>query len=190
MIVKAQLDALQATGRNLMITGGNDYALEGVSHVLGAPMSATEYFILDEEIPLYQMILHGCVEYTGTAMNTQVSDSPRAELLKLIEYGASTRYIFTWEDATEMKYTGLNKFYATTFASWADEAVESYQYVNGALSAVRDAQMVEHTIITDTLRRVTYSNGVTLYINYGSADAQADGLTVPAMDYIAVGGVK
>lgn len=190
MIVKAQLDALQQTGRKLMISGGNDYALKGVSHVIGAPMSATEYFIVDEEIPLYQMILHGCVDYTGTAMNTVVSDNPQADLLKLIEYGASTHYIFTWEDATEMKYTGLNKFYATTFTAWADEAVASYQYVNGALSPVRNAQMVEHASITDTLKRATYSNGVTIYINYGSADAQADGLTVPAMDYIAVGGVK
>ncbi|MBQ8554775.1 MAG: hypothetical protein IJ438_02770 [Clostridia bacterium] len=190
MVVESQLDALQATGRKLMITGGNEYALEGVSHVLGAPLSSTEYFIVDETIPLYEMIVHGCVDYTGTALNTVVSDDWQGDLLKMIEYGASTRYIFTWEDATEMKYTGLNKFYATTFENWADEAVEKYAYVNGALSQVSNATMVEHASLSDTLKRVTYSNGVVIYINYGSESAQADGYTVPARDYLAMGGVK
>ncbi len=190
MVVKAQLEALRNTGRSLMITGGNDYALTGVEHVLAAPLAATEYFIVDESIPLYEMVVHGSVDYAGMAINTLTSEDMRTDLLKLIEYGASTRYIFTWEDATEMKYTGLNKYYATTFASWADEAVENYGYVNGALRHVSNAQMTEHDALTDTLKKVTYSNGVTIYVNYGAQDAQADGCTVPAKDYLVMGGVN
>ena len=190
MIVESQLDALQATGKNLMIAGGNDYALEGVKHVLGAPLTATGYFILDETIPLYQMVTHGCVDYAGKAINTLTSENVRADLLKLVEYGASTRYVFTWEDATEMKYTGLNKYYATTFSAWADEAVENYQYVNGALSNVSGAQMTKHESLSDTLRKVTYSNGVVIYVNYDAQDAQADGYTIPAENYLVMGGVK
>ncbi len=190
MVVKAQLDALQGMGKNLMISGGNDYALEGVSHVIGAPMSATEYFIVDETIPLYQMIVHGCVDYAGQAINTLTSDDVRADLLKLVEYGASTRYVFTWEESTEMKYTGLNKFYATTFSAWADEAVENYCYVNGALSQVSGAQMTAHEALSDTLAKVSYSSGAVIYVNYGETDAQADGYTIPAKDYLVIGGVK
>ena len=190
MIVKSQLDALQATGRKLLVAGGNDYALEGVSHVVDAPMSATEYFIVDRSVPLYQMIVHGCVDYTGDPLNTVVSDDARQDLLKLIEYGASTRYIFTWKDATEMKYTGLNKYYATTFAAWADEAVEKYGYVNGALAQVSGAAMTEHVYLSDTLARVTYDNGVVIYVNYADQPAQADGYEIPAKDYLAMGGVN
>lgn len=190
MIVEAQLEALRGTGRKLMISGGNDYALQGVSHVINAPMTATEYFIVDKTIPLYQMIVHGCLDYTGKAMNTVVSDNWRSDLLQMIEYGASTHYIFTWEEATEMKYTGLNKFYATTFDAWADEAAENYAYVNGALSQVSNALMVEHEAVTDTLVRVAYDNGVTIYINYGDEPAQADGVEIPAEDYLVKGGVK
>ena len=190
MIVQAQLDALQATGRSLMISGGNEYALEGVSHVIGAPMTATEYFITDEAVPLYQMVVHGCVDYAGHAINTVVSDDPRQDLLKLVEYGASPRYIFTWESATEMKYTGMNKFYATTFSEWADDAARSYQYVAGALNPVHGAQMVQHESLTEALKRVSYSNGVVIYVNYGAEDAQAEGLTIPAKDYLVIGGVK
>lgn len=188
-VVTAQLDALQATGRSLMITGGNDYALEGVKHILNAPLSATEYFIVDETVPLYEMIVHGCVDYTGKPMNTYVTDNTQRALLEMVEYGASPRYIFTWDAATEMKYTGLNKYYATTFSEWSDEAAESYAFVNGALKHVSGAQMVGHEALTDTLVRVDYSNGVSIYVNYGAEAAQADGCTVDAMNYYVKGGV-
>lgn len=190
MVVEAQLDTLQATGRNLMITGGNDYALEGVSHVLNVPMGATEYFIVDETIPLYQMVVHGCVDYTGKPVNTYVTDDMQTALLEMVEYGASIRYIFTWAGATEMKYTGLNKYYATTFDAWAQEAAEHYAYVNDKLQHVSNATMVEHQLLSEDLRRVTYSNGVVIYINYGNESAQADGYTVPARDCLVMGGVN
>lgn len=190
MVVESQLEKLRETGRSLMITGGNEYALKGVSHILSAPLSSTEYFIVDETIPLYEMIVHGCVDYTGKAINTYVSDNMRRELLEMVEYGASTRYVFTWENATEMKYTALNKFYATTFDAWVDEAVEHYTFVNEALRHVSNATMVEHVSLSDTLKRVTYSNGVVLYVNYGTEAAQADGQTVEAMNYLVMGGVN
>jgi len=190
MVVESQLQKLRETGRNLMVSGGNIYALKGVSHILAAPMSSTEYFIVDQTIPLYQMVVHGCADYTGKAINTYVTDDAKTDLLEMIEYGASTRYIFTWEEATEMKYTGLNKYYATTFDAWADEAAQSYAYVNEALRHVSDANMVEHVSLSETLKRVTYSNGVVIYVNYAGEDAQADGVTVPAKDYIVMGGVQ
>ena len=190
MVVRNELADIADSGKKVMVSGGNLYAVKGANHVIDAPMGATEYVIVDETIPLYEMILHGCVNYTGQAMNTAVSEDWQNELLSMIEYGASPRYTFTAQEASDMKYTALNSLYATTFANWADTAAENYAYLNGALSAVSGAQMVEHTIISDTLRSVRYDNGVTIYINYGSQDAQADGKTIPARAYLLSGGAN
>ncbi len=187
-VVTAQMDVLADTGRSLMITGGNDYALPGVSHVLNVPMSATEYFIVDETIPLYQMIVHGCVDYTGKPMNTYVTDNQQRVLLEMVEYGAAPHYVFTAEAATEMKYTGLNKFYATTFDQWSADAAENYAMVNTALKAVRNAFMVNREVLSETLVRVDYSNGVSIYVNYAAEAAEADGQTIAAMSYYVKGG--
>ena len=187
-VVTAQMTELSGTGRSLMISGGNEYALRGVSHIINAPMSATEYFIVDETIPLYQMIVHGCVSYAGRPMNTYVTDDTQRALLEMVEYGASPRYIFTWDPATEMKYTGLNKYYATTFAQWSDDAAEHYAFVNGALSHVSNANMIGHEAISSTLVRVNYSNGVSIYVNYGAEAVQADGCTIEPMNYYVKGG--
>ena len=48
--------------------------------------------------------------------------------------------------------------------------------------------MLRHDRLGDTLARVTYSNGMVLYVNSGEKDAEADGYRIPAMDYLAVGG--
>lgn len=108
----------------------------------------------------------------------------------MVEYGASPRYTFTAQQASDMKYTALNRLYATTVANWTDTAAEQYAYLNAALASVSGAQMVKHTILSDTLRSVEYDNGVTIYINYGSQDAQADGGTVPAKAYLVTGGAN
>ncbi len=183
-IVESQLDAIRESGRSVMVSGGNLYALQGVTHVLNAPTQATEYYIVDEEIPLYQMILHGCVDYAGVAINTVISEDVQKDRLRMIEYGAAPHYTFTAQDAADMKNTGLNHLFATTFSAWKDEAAYTYEYVNGALRSVSAAQMVEHAALSDTLRRIRYDNGVTIYVNYGAEDAQADGLVIPARGYL------
>ena len=184
-------DAFQTIGagqRDLLVSGGNDYSFAYTDHVINAPLQATPFPILDEQIPLWEMIVHGSIDYAGAALNMTQSEDRRVDLLHLIDYGAAIHYAFTWRDAAEMKYTGLNSLYATTFSSWKDQAVEDYAFVNGALRQVAGAAMVCYEKLSDTLTRSDYSNGVSIYVNVGSGPAQADGHIVDALDYLVVGG--
>ena len=101
----------------------------------------------------------------------------------MIEYGASPRYVFTKESASEMKYTALNKFYATKYDNWCDEAVSVYNKVNDILKYVSGETIVKHEIRDSGVRAVTYSNGVVVYVNYTDYDAVEDGITIPAHGY-------
>ena len=46
--------------------------------------------------------------------------------------------------------------------------------------------MVSHKIISETVNAVTYSNGYTVYINYGSDAVKIGNADVGAMDYCVV----
>lgn len=48
--------------------------------------------------------------------------------------------------------------------------------------------MVSHDILSEDLIRVQYANGIKVYINYGNVEASADGVKVPAKNYLVVGG--
>lgn len=182
-IVVAQLEKLKNTKKNLMISGGNEYSLAYASDLINVPISDNSYFIVDEDIPLYEMILHGCIDYASGVIN-YYDDIDKADLtLNLIEYGASPHYLFTKDSANEMKYTGLNKYYSTQYDIWKKDAVSLYEDVNAALHKVTGKTIVNHEIFENDVRKVTYCNGVVFYINYSLEDVTIDGVLIPAKNY-------
>lgn len=181
-VVLAQFDKLKNTNKSIMVSGGNDYSFAYASHIIDAPIDDNEFRIIDAEIPLYEMIIHGCIDYAGSLMNYKDSDYDMA-VLKMIEYGASPRYQFTSENANEMKKTALNRFYSTSFDSWKEEAAKTYNTVNGVLKNVSAATIVNHEILEDGVRKVTYSNGVVVYVNYNKTSVKADGHSIDAKSY-------
>lgn len=182
-VVLAQFERLENTGKKLMISGGNEYSLKYASDIINVPLSDNRYFIVDESIPLYQMIIHGSIDYAGGVINFY-DDIDRSELkLKLIEYGASPHYMFTKESANEMRYTGLHKYYSTKYELWKNEAVDMYKEVNKALGRVSGETMVNYEILQGGVKKVTYSNGVTFYINHTAEEVNADGVTIDAKSY-------
>lgn len=182
-IVKAQFEKLAATGKDLMVSGGNAYALGYADDLLNIPLNGNSYLILDEEVPFYEMVIHGCINYAGTAINTDASFNYQDTLLSLIEAGASPHFTFTWEDSSEMKYTGLNRFYSTTFDTWKEVATSLYQEVNQVLSKVEGCFILEHKRLDSGVVKMTYSNGAVIYINRQASAAQADGILLDAGSY-------
>ena len=129
------------------------------------------------------MILHGYINYSSELMNFQDDEDLTPVVLNLIEAGAAPHYVFTWEESSKMKETGLNSYYATTYNVWKDEAVTIYNQVNDALKHVSGAAIVNHEILDTDVRKVTYDNGVSIYINYNKEAVQADGMEIPALSY-------
>lgn len=182
-VVLAQFDKIQDTGKDLLISGGNSYSFKYATDIINVPLSDNQFFIIDESIPLYQMIIHGCIDYSGGLINFY-DDIDRSELtLKLIEYGASPHYVFTNESANDMKYTGLHKYYSANYDLWREEAIRMYKMVNEVLSKVSGETMINYEIVQKGVKKVTYSNGTVIYVNYLTEDVSVDGITIPAKGY-------
>lgn len=182
-IVEGQLEKISGLDKNMMVSGGNDYSFAHTKDIINAPISHNEYFLVDEEVPFYEMVIHGCIDYTGYAINLSDTYDKTDIILRLIEFGASPHFTFTWEESSEMKYSGLNRFYATTYENWKEDAVTIYSEVNEALRHVSGQPITAHEILESGVKKVTYGNGVTYYINTTDKDAAADGITVPARSY-------
>lgn len=182
-IVRAMLTELDGTGKELLINEPNDYSWTVASDMLNLPLADNDYPIIDEQIPLYEMIVHGCIDYCGSVYNLSNTEDARKLVLTMLEYGAAPHFVFTWEPTTEMKYSGLNGSYSTTFSVWKDTAVSVYREVNEVLRQVSGASVVSHQILEGDVRAINYSNGKTIYVNYSGQDAVIDGVTVPAMGH-------
>lgn len=182
-VVVAQLDLLKESERYLLGNGSFDYSFPYLTDIINAPTKANRFFIIDAEIPFYEMVIHGSISYAGNLLNYNYEDDKNSVVLNLIEHGASPHYVFTWEEANKMKNTGLNRYFNTTFAVWKEEAAGIYHQVNDALQYVQGAFMIDHQILADGVRVVSYSNGVQIYLNYGDEIIYVDGVAVGPMRY-------
>lgn len=188
-VVSASLAKMQETGKNIMLYDANDYAFSYADDIINAPLTDNDFYIIDETVPFYQMLIHGCIDYAGSSINLSDSFDRTDIVLNLIETGASPHFIFSYQNANKMKNTGLNRFYATTFVSWKDEAVAIYQEVNEVLKKVNHAEMIEYNIMSPDVKAVTYSNGITIYTNSSTKDQTVNGVSVPARGY-RIGGTE
>jgi len=182
-VVLYNMEKLYNEGDPLMITGGNMYALRYTTDLINMPLAHNSLYIVDEEIPFYQMIIHGRIDYAGMPINLSADFDKEALILRLIEYGASPHFAFTYESANEMKYTGLNWKYSTRYENWRESAIEVYHAVNEVLKDVSGAEMTMHEILPDGLRVITYSNGAQIFINRTQSDCMYEDYIIPAGGY-------
>lgn len=183
-VVRSQLALLKDTQKNILVNSSNDYAWSYADDIINLPLTDNRYSIVDQNIPLYEMIVHGYIDYCGETYNLSSVENNQRQILNMIEYGAAPHFVFTWAETSDMKYSGVNSKYSTTFSVWADEAVCVYEEVSSVLNRVDGAAMVSHEILDSGVRKVQYSNDVTIYVNYSNEAAAADGLQVPAMGYV------
>ena len=54
-----------------------------------------------------------------------------------------------------------------------------------ALQGLENSQMIAHEI-AGKVRKITYENGVSLYVNYGYTEAVMEDVHVPGMGYIRI----
>lgn len=182
-VVKASLGQLEATNKKIMVNDGNDYAFAYADDIINAPVSDNDYYIVDATVPFYEMLIHGYIDYSGGVINLSDTYDRSDIVLGLVEAGASPHFMFTYQSSSEIKDTGLNRFYSTNYDNWRDDAIGIYSAVNDALGAVSNACITNHEILENDVRVITYDNGVKIYINKGTSDQKVDGVEVPAKSY-------
>jgi len=186
-VVLAQLGMMKDTGKNMMFNSGNDYSFTYADDIINAPLTDNAYPAVDGAVPFYEMLIHGCIDYSGNVINLSNTTDIDEIVLSLVENGASPHFVFTKESATEMKMTGLNKFYSTSYDGWKEQAVDIWTRTNDVLSKVSGAYMTDFKRISEGVSATTYSNGITIYVNHTDKAVNLDQITVGPKSY-AIGG--
>lgn len=182
-IVMEQLRKLSGAKENIMIRAANSYAWAYATDIEDVPSNHNGFFIVDEEIPFYQMVIHGCIDYAGSAINLSDSYDKQDIILRLIEFGLYPRFTLSYKNSSEIKYSGLNSLYSTFYKTWLEDAADIYHRVNEILKHTTGSHIIEHKVLEQGVKRITYDNGVAIYVNTNNEDAIADNMTVPARGY-------
>jgi hypothetical protein len=132
--------------KNIMIDGGNAYALQYSDHILNAALDSSRFNNSSNSVPFLGMVLHGYKNFTGTPINME-GDIEYA-ILKTIENGASLFFTLSYQNTAELKeWSMFNQYYSVRYDIWFNDVVQKYQYVNELLKDVQTSKISEHEFL-------------------------------------------
>ncbi len=154
------------------------------------PFEAKTYEgLVDRLVPLFQLVYNGIIlsnPYT-TTVNAQIKG--RASELKTIEFGGRPSYYFYANFLTPGK--GVNWMGNIDLECDDDEELaRSVAQIKRGVDEYRKVRHLQYEFMTghDELApgvyRTSYSNGARVYVNYNTASATVDGVTIPAQDWV------
>ncbi|MBQ2265687.1 MAG: hypothetical protein II341_09820, partial [Oscillospiraceae bacterium] len=151
------------------------YAFPYAERISDVPLQSSGFDLFDEDIPFYQIVMHGLIPYSGTAINGS-ADSANA-FLTSVATGCNPAYDMIYAEASDLKDTDLDTYFYSNYAFWQDTAAESYQLAAKVLSGVSDQ------VITDYQRNgdvsvTEYENGTVVTVDY-----EAETITVDGTEY-------
>lgn len=187
LIYEQVLQSYRESGLTQAFEGANAYVLPYAEHIYEAPVYSSGYDIFAQDVPFYQMVLHGYVGMTVPEMVQSVE--PEITFLKAAETGSELLYACINRSADILTGTRFASLYGSTYSLWSDSAAEQYRRLYGLLERVYDKTITGHEKLAENVYKTTYENGVHVVVNYSARQAyEMDGYTVGSLEFYGMGG--
>lgn len=176
-------DMLKQRANNLMVSGGNAYSLPYANIIVNAPTKSSRLNLTDEDVPFYQIALHGFYDLAGEPFNMQSVTDSRVSLLKALETGSNIYYQWYYSDSSAVKDSDYNELYALHYGDWLDQAAGFYKEAGTVLNEVRSYVIADHRKLAEGVVQTTFENGKKIIVNYNNAAVQVNDKQLEAMSY-------
>lgn len=170
-----------AGSTNMVLETPNQYLWKYASAMLDMPLDSSDYLYIDEEIPFLSIVLKGIVPTYSEYVNFEANKTEN--FLKMVEAGMYPSFYVTSEDSSKLIYTNSNNLYSLEFESYRATIAQYDRELRALAEMVGTSVITNHEILDNGLVKVTYENGVRVYVNYTNSTITADGVTVDALSY-------
>ncbi len=181
--VAAAMSTLQESC-SVVVKAPYQYAWRSVERMSDLPTRSTEYTIFNYDIPFLQLVLDGCVSYSTEPLNYQTQKDMSDLLLKCIETRSNPKFYVMDAEMDELKYAVYADYLSINYRDWADRIEQLYQEYEAFADKVEGSTIASHETLAENLVKVTYENGVTVYVNYGDKKVSAEGRELAARSYL------
>lgn len=172
---------------SLVLEAPNAYLWKYTEAFLDMPLGSSDYLYVDQDVPFLSMVLKGIVPMYSDYVNFDANKTEN--FLQMVESGIYPSFYLAWENSSKLIYTNSNGLYSLEYGTYRDTIVEYDAVLRELAGKTAGACITEHTVLDNGLVRVSYDNGVVIYVNYTQTELFADGLTVEAQSYL-VGGER
>lgn len=180
--VKNIIGQVQKNSKSVLLDGAFAYGAVAADVITACPTYSDQHNSFDVDVPLYQIVFQGYRANSVPAINTAVNR--REQFLKAIETGSGLSFTLMANYYSELRkqyIRGLNgALYEDNKAFIQSCIQESKSY----LSKVAGATITDHQLLNAKVAKTTFSNGVSVYVNYGDTDYKSDAGTVKANGFL------
>lgn len=173
-------------GYGVMVNSGNEYSLAVADFITHMDLPGSQYAIIDENVPFYQIALHGYVNYAAEPIN--LAGDYKQNILESAEAGAALYFTFMEADASKTQTTPYTKYFGAEFDLWKEDMQAIYKDYNDKMGSLFNQTIVGHKNLTEKVAATTYENGSVVYVNYGEDEYTVEGVTIPARSFVVEGG--
>ncbi len=167
--------SIHASGLSLLADTCAAYAFPYADRISDVPLQSSGFDLFDEDVPFYQIVMHGVIPYSGTAINGS-ADSDNA-FLTSVATGCNPAYDMIYAEASDLKDTELDEYFYSHYAFWQDTAAGQYRLASEILSGVSDQFITGYTRDGD-VSVTEYANGTVVTVDY-----EAEIITVDGTEY-------
>lgn len=140
------LETVKADIPSIMTDKGNVYTWKYVDKMLNVSLQSSRSLYASASVPFMGVVLHGSVEFAGTALN--MAGDVDYDLLKAIENGAGVYFTLSYDNTELLKDDAkLSKYYSVRYDIWRDELVDRYKELNELLCDVQTSLIVGHEFL-------------------------------------------
>lgn len=179
------LEEVVGKGMDVSLIEPSMYLWKYTDKYLDMPISSSMYVFTSEDIPFLSSVLRGSIKVYSEYVNYEANQTEF--FLKLIETGVYPSFLLTYESPTVLQYTNSSWDYSSYYEQYMDVITEFNDTLKVLNEKTEGAKIIKHEIdydgITD-LNKVTYSNGVVVYVNYSEESVSADGTTIDGLSYV------
>lgn len=185
-LVKESADRMET-----MLDKANCYLWRYAAALKNMPIASSDYTYVKRDIPFLAITVSGKIPYYTEYVNFQANNAKF--FLHLVEQGTRPTFLLTAEDPIKLQNTNSNDIYSAKWELYQDMIPQWANELASLHEVIGKAQITGHTFQGD-LVRVEWSNGVKVYVNFGSTEASMDGVTAGPLSYTVVpatqGGVE
>ena len=175
IITRGYSDAVNK-GQSIIAAGANSYILPYADAVTDIPVYSSGFTITDEDVPFYQMVIHGVVPYSSKAVNA--SSNTDLTFMRAIAAGSDLNYDMIYEQADELTETEYDIYYYANYAGWTSLAGNQARIAREVLAPVSDYKITRYEEDGDTIITTYSKDGaqdVVIEVNTADCTIRANG---------------
>ena len=180
--INATIKTVTDKDKTVLVDAAYDYAACAADVLTGCPTTSNREWAFDTDVPLYQIVFQGFKENYAAAINTAADQ--KNVFLKAISTGSGLSFTLIHDYDIELVKESQYRYGSCLYEDNIG-AIETYISLSkDFLASVADKQITSHAILDGGVTKTVFEGGKTVYVNYGDKPVTAEGVSVPAQNFV------